>query len=140
MPFGIQRFHLWTFWRAIPGQQIIPAPTRMGKLIKLELENFKSYNGKQIIGPFDQFTSIIGPNGSGKSNLMDAISFVLGVNSSHLRSSHLVDLINRRSDAEIANQGVGSKRRAIKEHGALSTSVAAFYQRDNGEEVVLSRT
>lgn len=38
----------------------------MGKLIKLELENFKSYNGKQIIGPFDQFTSIIGPNGSGK--------------------------------------------------------------------------
>jgi chromosome segregation ATPase len=71
---------------------------------------------------------------------MDAISFVLGVSSSHLRSSHLVDLINRRSDAEIASQGVGSKRRAVKEHGALSTSVAAFYKRDNGEEVVLLRT
>jgi hypothetical protein len=52
----------------------------------------------------------------------------------------LVDLINRRSDAEIASQGVGSKRRAVKEHGALSTSVAAFYKRDNGEEVVLLRT
>lgn len=39
--------------------------TTMGRLIKLELENFKSYSGKQIIGPFDQFTSIIGPNGSG---------------------------------------------------------------------------
>lgn len=41
----------------------------MGRLIKLELENFKSYSGKQVIGPFDQFTSIIGPNGSGKKIL-----------------------------------------------------------------------
>lgn len=71
---------------------------------------------------------------------MDAISFVLGVSSSHLRSSHLVDLINRRSDAEIASQGVGSKRRAVKERGALSTIVSAYYLRDNSEEVILSRT
>jgi structural maintenance of chromosome 1 len=35
----------------------------------------------QVIGPFRDFTAIIGPNGSGKSNLMDAISFVLGVQS-----------------------------------------------------------
>jgi structural maintenance of chromosome 1 len=34
-----------------------------------------------VIGPFRDFTAIIGPNGSGKSNLMDAISFVLGVQS-----------------------------------------------------------
>lgn len=33
----------------------------------LELENFKSYAGKQRIGPFHEFTSVIGPNGSGKS-------------------------------------------------------------------------
>jgi structural maintenance of chromosome 1 len=38
----------------------------MGKLIQLELEEFKSYKGKQIIGPFDGFTAIIGPNGAGK--------------------------------------------------------------------------
>jgi structural maintenance of chromosome 1 len=37
----------------------------------LELENFKSYAGKQRIGPFFNFTCVIGPNGSGKSNLMD---------------------------------------------------------------------
>ncbi|ORX87946.1 hypothetical protein K493DRAFT_359747 [Basidiobolus meristosporus CBS 931.73] len=49
----------------------------MGKLIRLELENFKSYKGRQLIGPFYTFTSVIGPNGAGKSNLMDAISFVL---------------------------------------------------------------
>lgn len=41
------------------------------------------------------FTSIIGPNGSGKSNSMDAISFVLGVKSSQLRSAHLKELIYR---------------------------------------------
>ena len=43
----------------------------MGKLRLLELENFKSYAGKQTVGPFDDFTCIIGPNGSGKSNVMD---------------------------------------------------------------------
>lgn len=37
----------------------------------------------------------MGPNGSGKSNLMDAISFVLGVKSAQLRSSQLRDLIYR---------------------------------------------
>jgi len=37
----------------------------MGRLRRLELDNFKSYSGSQIIGPFDDFTAIIGPNGSG---------------------------------------------------------------------------
>ena len=46
-------------------------------------------------GPFHSFTAVIGPNGAGKSNLMDAISFVLGVRSSSLRSAALKDLIYR---------------------------------------------
>jgi len=61
----------------------------------LELENFKSYAGKQKIGPFFNFTCVIGPNGSGKSNLMDAMSFILGVQSRDLRSSQMKDLIFR---------------------------------------------
>jgi len=61
----------------------------------LELENFKSYAGLHRIGPFTDFTSVIGPNGSGKSNLMDAISFILGVQSRELRSSQMRDLIFR---------------------------------------------
>ena len=65
----------------------------IGHLSRIELENFKSYKGKQIVGPFKKFTSIIGPNGSGKSNLMDAISFVLGVQSAQLRGSTLRDLV-----------------------------------------------
>lgn len=68
----------------------------MGKLIRLELFNFKSYKGHHTLLFGDSyFTSIIGPNGSGKSNSMDAISFVLGIKSSHLRSSHLKDLVYR---------------------------------------------
>ena len=68
----------------------------MGRLLGLELHNFKSYKGTTKIGFGESnFTSIIGPNGSGKSNMMDAISFVLGVRSSHLRSHQLKDLIYR---------------------------------------------
>ncbi|PVU96555.1 hypothetical protein BB561_001099 [Smittium simulii] len=67
----------------------------MVQLERIEVENFKSYKGKQTIGPFTSFTAVIGPNGSGKSNLMDAISFVLGVQSSQLRSTQLKDLIYR---------------------------------------------
>lgn len=42
--------------------------------------------GKSVIGPFRPFTCVIGPNGAGKSNLMDAISFVLGVRTAQVGS------------------------------------------------------
>ncbi|KFA62780.1 hypothetical protein S40285_07551 [Stachybotrys chlorohalonatus IBT 40285] len=59
-------------------------------------EDFKSYKGHHTLLFGDSyFTSIIGPNGSGKSNSMDAISFVLGIKSSHLRSAQLRDLVYR---------------------------------------------
>lgn len=54
---------------------------------RLEIENFKSYRGRQEVGPFHAFTAVIGPNGSGKSNIMDAVSFVLGVKGAQLRGS-----------------------------------------------------
>lgn len=44
-------------------------PAAMGRIDRLELENFKSYAGKQVIGPFQPFTAIIGPNGSGACDL-----------------------------------------------------------------------
>ncbi|KAF2997374.1 Structural maintenance of chromosomes protein 1 [Curvularia kusanoi] len=68
----------------------------MGKLVRLEVYNFKSYRGRHTLLFSDSyFTSIIGPNGSGKSNSMDAISFVLGVRSAQLRSDKLQDLVYR---------------------------------------------
>jgi structural maintenance of chromosome 1 len=76
-----------------------------GKIHRLEVDNFKSYKGFQTIGPFCNFTAIIGPNGAGKSNLMDAISFVLGVRSSHLRGAQLKDLIYAHDDKEKEQKG-----------------------------------
>lgn len=72
---------------------------------------------------------------------MDAISFVLGVNSNQLRSNHLIELINRRSDAEIAKPTGGNKRRAgvVKEQGANKTVVSAYYMRSDNEELIFSR-
>ncbi|MAR41844.1 MAG: chromosome segregation protein SMC [Euryarchaeota archaeon] len=63
-------------------------------LIRIELENFKSFGGEMVI-PFDMgFTAITGPNGSGKSNCGDAIQFVLGPKSTKaLRASNVSELI-----------------------------------------------
>jgi structural maintenance of chromosome 1 len=37
----------------------------MGRIHRIEVENFKSYAGRQVIGPFADFTCVIGPNGAG---------------------------------------------------------------------------
>lgn len=99
---------------------------------RLELENFKSYAGLQLIGPFTEFTSIIGPNGSGKSNLMDAISFILGVQSRDLRSSQLKDLIFRPpSNSTNKNKNTAKSVRC---------SAALVYETDEGTEIRFSRS
>eukprot|EP00930_Biecheleria_cincta_P054883 TRINITY_DN41271_c0_g1_i1.p1 TRINITY_DN41271_c0_g1~~TRINITY_DN41271_c0_g1_i1.p1 ORF type:complete len:1285 (-),score=320.43 TRINITY_DN41271_c0_g1_i1:29-3883(-) len=69
-----------------------------GCIEQLVLQNFKSYAGRHEIGPFDKFTCIIGPNGSGKSNIMDAISFCLGIKTKHLRGDRLKDLVYKREE------------------------------------------
>ncbi|CAL5001681.1 unnamed protein product [Urochloa decumbens] len=76
-----------------------------GRIHRLEVENFKSYKGLQTIGPFSDFTAMIGPNGAGKSNLLDAISFVLGVRCAHLRGARLRDLIYAANDGDKEAQG-----------------------------------
>ncbi|KAL2934777.1 Structural maintenance of chromosomes protein 1 [Bienertia sinuspersici] len=105
----------------------MPSLTSPGKILRLELENFKSYKGHQIIGPFYDFTAIIGPNGSGKSNLMDAISFVLGVRSGHLRGAQLKDLIYAYDDREREQRG----RRAF---------VKLVYSLSSGSEIQFTRS
>lgn len=55
-------------------------------ILKMQVENFKSYGGVKEIGPFHKsFSSVVGPNGSGKSNVIDAMLFVFGKKSSKLR-------------------------------------------------------
>ena len=62
-----------------------PARSRL-MILKMEVENFKSYGGVKEIGPFHKsFSSVVGPNGSGKSNVIDAMLFVFGKKSDKLR-------------------------------------------------------
>ncbi|KAJ1730448.1 Structural maintenance of chromosomes protein 1 [Coemansia biformis] len=109
----------------------------MGRLIQLELENFKSYRGHQVIGPFSGFTAVVGPNGAGKSNLMDAISFVLGVRSAHLRSSQLRDLVYRGRAVDAP--GEAQMDEAGSQHGRRAW-VKAVYEDDRGRTVTFQRS
>ncbi|KAF9423720.1 hypothetical protein HW555_001046 [Spodoptera exigua] len=61
-------------------------------------ENFKSYAGVEVLGPFHKsFTAIIGPNGSGKSNVIDSMLFVFGYRASKIRSKKISVLIHSSS-------------------------------------------
>eukprot|EP00048_Salpingoeca_helianthica_P017482 m.237445 g.237445 ORF g.237445 m.237445 type:complete len:1238 (+) comp21141_c0_seq1:100-3813(+) len=97
-------------------------------LLRLELENFKSYGGRQTIGPFTRFSAVIGPNGAGKSNLMDAISFVLGIKARELRGNNFKDLIHG------ANTGRPASERASV------TAVLLSGDGDEATEVHFTRT
>ncbi|QCE06382.1 structural maintenance of chromosome 1 [Vigna unguiculata] len=105
----------------------MPSLLSPGRIHCLEVENFKSYKGFQMIGPFYDFTAIIGPNGAGKSNLMDAISFVLGVRTGQLRGAQLKDLIYAFDDREKDQKG----RRAF---------VRLVYHLANSTEIRFTRT
>jgi structural maintenance of chromosome 4 len=61
----------------------------------LILTNFKSYAGRQEVGPFHaSFSSVVGPNGSGKSNVIDSLLFVFGFRASKMRQGKLSALIH----------------------------------------------
>ncbi|KAI9688852.1 MAG: hypothetical protein M1822_001209 [Bathelium mastoideum] len=61
----------------------------------LVLINFKSYAGRQEVGPFHaSFSSVVGPNGSGKSNVIDSLLFVFGFRASKMRQGKISALIH----------------------------------------------
>ncbi|XP_039344767.1 structural maintenance of chromosomes protein 1B isoform X2 [Mauremys reevesii] len=96
----------------------------MGYLKLLLLENFKSWRGRQSIGPFMRFNCIIGPNGSGKSNIMDALSFVMGERTANLRVKNVRELIHGAH---------------VGKPFSSTASVTIVYREENGEERTFSR-
>lgn len=80
-------------------------PVRRLVIHKLVLQDFKSYAGRQEIGPFHKsFSSIVGPNGSGKSNVIDALLFVFGWRANKMRQGRLSELIHNREGMEPPSQ------------------------------------
>ncbi|RHZ63251.1 hypothetical protein Glove_330g45 [Diversispora epigaea] len=117
----------------------------MGRLDRLELENFKSYKGRQTIGPFHNFTSVIGPNGAGKSNLMDAISFVLGIKSAQLRSTQLRELIyvgsnTQDNDGDDEDDDNNFSNNISSENNPKRAWVMAVYKVKNDDEIRFQRS
>ncbi|XP_006031721.2 structural maintenance of chromosomes protein 1B isoform X1 [Alligator sinensis] len=96
----------------------------MGYLKLLTMENFKSWRGRQSVGPFMRFTCVIGPNGSGKSNLIDALSFVMGERTANLRVKNIQELIH--------GAHVGKPVSSV-------ASVKMVYCEENGKEKTFAR-
>jgi chromosome segregation protein len=64
------------------------------QLSKLEIKGFKSFGDKVTINFNEGVTAIVGPNGCGKSNVVDAIRWVLGEQSTRmLRSEKMENII-----------------------------------------------
>ncbi|KAJ4495817.1 RecF/RecN/SMC N terminal domain-containing protein [Lentinula edodes] len=79
--------------KVVPEEPKGPQPRLV--IHKLALVNFKSYAGRQEIGPFHKsFSSIVGANGSGKSNTIDALLFVFGYRAAKMRQGKLSELIH----------------------------------------------
>ena len=80
---------------ALPKVEEPTGPKARLVITYLILTNFKSYAGRQEVGPFhSSFSSVVGPNGSGKSNVIDSLLFVFGFRASKMRQGKLSALIH----------------------------------------------
>ncbi|KAF8424088.1 RecF/RecN/SMC N terminal domain-containing protein [Tirmania nivea] len=74
-------------------------PRQRTVITHLVMTNFKSYAGRQEVGPFHpSFSSVVGPNGSGKSNVIDSLLFVFGFRASKMRQGKISALIHNSAN------------------------------------------
>lgn len=105
-----------------PATPVPEAPKQRLVIANLVLNNFKSYAGRQEVGPFhsvrmlffafkkfvlnfvQSFSAVVGPNGSGKSNVIDSLLFVFGFRASKMRQAKLSALIHNSAAYPDLNQ------------------------------------
>lgn len=81
--------------QALPTVEEPSRPKSRMVIRQLVMTNFKSYAGRQVVGPFHvSFSSVVGPNGSGKSNVIDSLLFVFGFRASKMRQGKISALIH----------------------------------------------
>ena len=68
------------------------------RLTNIKISGFKSFVDKTEISLSAKRTAIIGPNGCGKSNIIDAVKWVLGETSKHIRGDNIDDVIFNGTD------------------------------------------
>ena len=73
------------------------------RLTNIKISGFKSFVDKTEISLSEKRTAIIGPNGCGKSNIIDAVKWVLGETSKHIRGDNIDDVIFNGTDTRKPN-------------------------------------
>jgi len=113
-------------------------------LQRLEIKGFKSFGEKVVLNFDEGVTAVVGPNGSGKSNVVDAIRWVLGEQSSKaLRSDKMENVIfngtkNRKAQqmAEVSLSFKNTKNLLPTEYSEVM--ISRRYYRSGDSEYLLN--
>ena len=73
------------------------------KLSQIKMSGFKSFVDTTTINISNDRTGVVGPNGCGKSNIIDAVKWVMGDTSKHIRGGSLEDVIFNGTDTRKPN-------------------------------------
>ncbi len=109
------------------------------KLVRLEIEGFKSFGSHVSFDIKDGIVSIVGPNGSGKSNIVDAVRWLFGERAnSKLRMSEMTDVLYFGSNS--MRKADKASVKAVFHNDGKEMFVERFYQADGKNNYLINGT